>query len=230
MSQMKQQQLKQNQNHFKGLDQKELEALLYFIKQWYCKNDDTGLFDKTKRGRLITSILGNFDYKEHKLPEYLYRSYSFETKKELNDFRSKIIPGKTLLSHPHKDYESWTSDRKIAEKYLPGGESMIDEAKQREHGIMLKISKDDYIDSIFFSMDFVFNNQIEKKKFLPFIFKYLSKDILNNIKENKSVQNQIKDMQYLIPGIVRAITESEYILSELVDSSPEVVKQITTKG
>ena len=219
---------------FKGLKENEFNAFLHFIKQWYCKNDDTGLFDKTNRGKLIKSIINDFvpnNVNNSKdTPEYLYRSYSFKTKEDFANFINKIIPGKTILSHPYKDYESWTSDIKIAEKYLPHGDSMIDSTKENEHGIMLKISKDDFKDAIVFSTEYVFNDKIEKNKFLPFVFKYLSRKLLDKIKDSKPVENDIEELQFLIPGVVRSITESEYILSEMHNVSPIIIRRITTKG
>lgn len=219
---------------FKGLKENEFNAFLHFIKQWYCKNDDTGLFDKTNRGKLIKSIINDFvpnNVNNSKdTPEYLYRSYSFKTKEEFTNFINKIIPNKTILSHPYKDYESWTSDIKIAEKYLPHGDSMIDSTKENEYGIMLKLSKEDFKDAIVFSTEYVFNDKIEKNKFLPLVFKYLSKKLLDKIKDSKQVENDIVELQFLIPGVVRAITESEYILSEMNNVSPIIIRRITTKS
>ena len=219
---------------FKGLKENEFNAFLHFIKQWYCKNDDTGLFDKSNRGKLIKSIINDFvpnNIENSKdTPEFLYRSYSFKTKEDFGNFIRKIKPGNTTLSHPYKDYESWTSDRKIAEKYLPNGESMIDSTKENEHGIMLKISKKDFSEYIIFSTEYVFNDKIEKRKFLPLVFKYLSKNLLNKIRDSKQVEKDIEEIQYLIPGVVRSITESEYILSEMKNVSPEIVRRIPTKG
>lgn len=209
----------------------EIDQLLNIIKQWYCLNDDTNLFtDKTKK--LIIKInLHNF-----RLPQYLYRAYSFKTQSDLDSF---LKGSNTKLSHPTKDYESWTSSMKVAESYYPGGQYQLN--KENKYGVILKIKQSVFQDKIKFSLENLFGSQnpgfsgntsnLDKKIFFNAVFQYLSNKLLDTIK-NKGpeglTKQEIQDFQYSIPGLVRAVSEYEYLTEPLDYPQPLVVK-ITDK-
>ena len=191
----------------------DLNLLLKVLKQWYCLNDDSSLFTPQVNKLLLKINLMNYS-----LPQYLYRAYSFETKKQYQDFIDK---SHTKIKHPTKDYESWSSSLSIAKQYLPGGDAQIN--KNNEYGIIIKIPRSDFQDRIKFSMENLFKVPQDRTIFFNEMFQYLSKELMLKIKSDVLTKKDILEFQHTIPGLVRAITEKEYMLSELDYPQPQTV-------
>lgn len=214
-----------------NLNLNEIDQLINIIKQWYCLNNDKDLFTNNTKKLIMKINLHNF-----RLPQYLYRAYSFKTQKELDDF---LKGSNTKLSHPFKDYESWSSSLKVAESYYPGGQYQLN--KDNKYGVILKIKQSVFHDKIKFSLENLFGSKdpttvgntigTDKKIFFNAIFQYLSNNLLDTIKakgpEGISKQD-IQDFQYVIPGLVRAVSEYEY-LTEPLDYPQPIVVKITDK-
>ena len=199
-----------------NLNGKEIDQLLYVLKQWYCLNDDTDLFTPQTNKLLLKINTHNF-----KLPSALFRAYSFTSKEALNSF---LKAAETKLKHPSKDYESWTSSPRVAEAYFPGGEFQLN--KDSKYGVILKINRNTFQDHIKFSIENLFSGSQDKKIFFGEVFKYLSKDLLLNIKNGDLTKKDIQDFQHVIPGLVRAISEFEYLL-EPIDYPDFTIYKIT---
>jgi hypothetical protein len=201
---------------YKNLNEKEFNLLLKLIKQWYCQNDDTSLFSKGM-DNLLVKIRAN----QVKIPNYLYRAYSFQTKEDLNNFKKTMT---IKIEHPNKDYESWTSKQSIAERYMPQSEYNLN--RNSKYGILIRISSGDFIDNIKFTIEDLFSEKNDKNLFFKFCFSYLSSKMLEKIKEKNFNQKDIEEFQYIIPGLVRAVTESEYLLDKLIHPKPFIIKEI----
>lgn len=216
------------------LDLKEIDQLINIIKQWYCLNNDADLFtQRTKK------LLNKINFHNFRVPQYLYRAYSFNTQKDLDQF---LKGAQTKLKHPVKDYESWTSSIKVAESYYPGGEYQLN--KDAKYGVILKIKSSVFQDRIKFSLENLFGSNIDnekeikgnsattdKKIFFNAVFQYLSGKILDTIKSKGPEalsKQEIQDFQYIIPGLVRSVSEYEYLLEPLDYPQPLIVK-ITDK-
>lgn len=203
-------------NIYKNLNEKEFDLLLKLITQWYCKNDDTNLFSKVMHDLMLKIRAHNV-----KIPETLYRAYSFETKEDLIKFRKGIS---TKISHPTKDYESWTTSRSIAERYLPGSEYVLN--KNTKFGILLALNKSDFEYNIKFTIEDLFSDKNDRNKFFKTCFSYLSTKMLSKIKDNNFNRKDIEEFQYTIPGIVRAVTEKEYLIEEIKNPFPTIIKEV----
>lgn len=201
---------------YKNLDTKDLDLLLKLLKQWYCLNDDTNLFSKSMHNLMLKIRAHNV-----KVPTTLYRAYSFETKEQLENFKKTIT---IKIEHPRKDYESWTSSLNIAERYMPGSDYVIN--KNAKYGILLAINKKDFEHNIKFTIEDLFSSVKDRNNFFKTCFKYLSSIMLSKMKENNFGKKDIEEFQYNIPGIVRAITEKEYLLDKLDYPTPIIVKEI----
>ena len=199
-----------------NLNEDETVLLIKVLKDWYCLNDDSELF--TPR---INKLLLKINTHNFKLPSTLFRAYSFNSKEALNSF---LRAAKTKLKHPSKDYESWTSSPRVAESYFPGGEYQLN--KDSKHGVILKINRNTFQDRIRFSIENLFSEAKDKKIFFTEVFRYLSKDLLLNIKNGNLTKKDIREFQHIIPGLVRAISEYEYLL-EPIDYPDFTIYKIT---
>lgn len=199
-----------------NLNQNETDLLIKILKDWYCLNKDTDLFTPQVNKLLLKINSMNF-----KLPNYLYRAYSFETKKDYNNF---IDNAEKRIAHPSKDYESWTSSLTVAKRYMPGGEGQLN--KNAKIGIILKIPRFDFEDRIKFSIENLFKNYSDRKILFSELFSYMSKDILQKIKIGNLSKQDILEFQHSIPGLVRAISEFEYMIGPLDYPKPECIELI----
>ena len=199
-----------------NLNQNETDLLIKILKDWYCLNNDSNLFTPPVNKLLLKINSMNF-----KLPQYLYRAYSFETKKDYNNF---IDNAEKRIAHPSKDYESWTSSLTVAKRYMPGGEGQLN--KNAKIGIILKIPRFDFEDRIKFSIENLFKNYSDRKILFSELFGYMSKDILQKIKVGNLSKQDILEFQHSIPGLVRAISEFEYMIGPLDYPKPECIELI----
>lgn len=194
-----------------NLNQNETDLLIKILKEWYCLNNDTNLFTPQ-----VNKLLLKINFMNFKLPQYLYRAYSFKTEKELNSF---LKQAETRLCHPKKDYESWTSSINVAKKYAPGGENQFN--SEYKYGVILKIKRFHFEDRIKFSIENLFRDYKDRKILFGELFSYMSKDILKKIKDGNLSKQDIQAFQHSIPGLVRAISEFEYMIGPM--DYPEVI-------
>ena len=199
-----------------NLNQNETTLLVKVLKEWYCLNKDENLFTPQ-----VNKLLLKINSMYFKLPNYLYRAYSFKTEKDLNNF---LKQAETKISHPYKDYESWTSSLPVAKKYAPGGENQL--TSDNKYGVILKIKRFHFEDRIKFSIENLFRNYSDRKLLFSELFAYLSKDIMKKLKDSNLSKQDILVFQHTIPGLVRAISEFEYMLSELDYPEFEIVEYI----
>ena len=199
-----------------NLDQRETDLLIKVLKEWYCLNNDEDLFTPQ-----VNKLLFKINTMNFKLPQYLYRAYSFEHLKDYNNF---IKGAEKRIAHPTKSYESWTASYAVAEKYLPGGEAQLN--KKAKFGIILKIPKFDFEDRIKFSIENLFKQYSDRKILFNEMFRYMSRDLMEKIKYGNLSKQDILDFQYTIPGLVRAVSEFEYLLGPLDYPQPECVKLV----
>lgn len=156
-----------------------------------------------------------------KLPTYLYRAYSFEKEE---DYKKFIDSSFKRIAHPTKDYESWTSSLAVARRYLPGGEGQLN--KNAKIGIILKIPRFDFEDRIKFSIENLFKQYSDRKILFTEMFSYMSKDLMQKIKTGYLSKQDILEFQHSIPGLVRAISEFEYMIGPLDYPKPECIELI----
>ena len=199
-----------------NLDERETNLLIKILKDWYCLNDDSELFTPQ-----VNNLIMKINKMYYKLPAYLYRAYSFEHQKDYDKF---IAGAEKRIAHPTKDYESWTSSLAVAEKYMPGGEAQLN--KKAKIGIILKIPRFDFEDRIKFSIENLFKQYSDRKILFAEMFSYMSKDILEKIKYGNLTKQDILTFQHSIPGLVRAISEFEYMIGPLDYPQPQCVKLI----
>jgi hypothetical protein len=197
-----------------NLNENETALLIKVLKEWYCLNNDSELF--TPR---VNKLLLKINSMHFKLPSNLYRSYSFKTEKDLNNF---LKQAETKISHPSKDYESWTSSLTVAKKYAPGGENQL--TSDNKYGVILKIKRFHFEDRIKFSIENLFRTYSDRKILFSEMFGYLSKDIMRKLKDSNLTKQDILAFQHTIPGLVRAISEFEYMLSELDYPEFEIIE------
>ena len=202
-----------------NLNEQETDLLIRVLKEWYCLNNDKDLFTPQVNKLLIKINTTNF-----KLPAYLYRAYSFEKEE---DYKKFIDGAFKRIEHPNKDYESWTSSLVVAKKYMPGGEGQLN--KNATIGLLLKIPKFDYEDRIKFSIENLFKVYQDRKVLFSEMFSYMSKDVLQKIKIGNLSKQDILEFQHSIPGLVRAISEFEYMIGPLDYPQPETVEVCGTE-
>ena len=69
-----------------NLNQNETDLLIKILKDWYCLNKDTDLFTPQVNKLLLKINSMNF-----KLPNYLYRAYSFEKEEDYKKFKDAAL-------------------------------------------------------------------------------------------------------------------------------------------
>lgn len=199
-----------------NLNEQETDLLIRILREWYCLNDDSELFTHQ-----VNKLIFKINSTNFKLPQYLYRAYSFEHTKDYEQF---IKGAEKRIAHPKKDYESWTSSLPVARTYLPGGDAQLN--KNAKIGIILKIPRFDFEDRIKFSIENLFKQYSDRKVLFSEMFSYMSKDIMQKIKNGNLGKQDILEFQHSIPGLVRAISEFEYMVGPLDYPQPECVALI----
>ena len=214
-----------------------LSYLEKILKAWYCDNSDT-LFTKKNSNlmKYITDIASQINsFNKFEAPEFLYRGITFETYKQKSDMLSKMKET-GMLKHPTKDYDSWTSSLDVAECYAFG-----DKAWHKDKGRAYVILQIPYIgleNNLLFTCEYLFTGKDDKEsrrikqQFFRRMLNNKLNELVSDIKESRYQKNQwdntIKDMEKLIPGLSRALTEFEYILKPVKADSIKILMQ--TKG
>lgn len=204
-------------NKFKYLNDKEFETLLEVVYGWYYLNykfpDDLekkelnihNLFEKIKKNNTNT------------LPSKLYRGLSFSTKKDLDNFMKEIkrtnkVNGKLFRLNKDTRYTAWSSSKKIAESFLPGG----DNSQNDKFGILLTVNtKQLKNENITFSMNFLLHNESEIKDFLGLVLKNEYNKNQKYIKDNSPKRLEAKTMFGYQHGSIFSVTEDEFILNNV---------------
>ena len=199
-----------------NLTEDETVLLIKVLKEWYCLNNDSELFSPRVNKLLLKINSMNF-----KLPQYLYRSYSFEREEDIKKF---IDGAFKRIAHPSKDYESWTSSEKVAKRYMPGGEAQLN--KNAKYGVILRIPRFDFQDRIKFSIENLFKEYNDRKILFNELFKYLSSGLMKNLRDGNLSTKDIVEFQHIIPGMVRAISEFEYMIGPLDYPNPITVATV----
>lgn len=190
-------------NNFKYLSEEEFDRLLIILHNWYYFNytfpEDFPKNDLDKS--LISKI-----QKHGKLPKVLYRALSFKTKKFrdnlLKDFKKNGVTGKS------GNTTSWTSDIKIAQKFLPDNVY----GKNSKYGILLKIYNKDFKNNILFSIENLLDNELERKVFLEKVFKIETTKYLKLIRNKNSRKLKANSMIGQMHGSLLSVAEKEYII------------------
>ena len=202
---------------FKYLSKEEFETLLNVLYGWYYLNykfpdnlekkhpNIIKLFDKIKTNTNI------------KLPLKLYRGLSFENKKDLDQFIKEIkttgkVNGKLFRLQQDTRYTAWSSSKKIAETFLPGGEN----SHHENYGCLISINtKDLKRDNFTFSIKLLLSNEKEIKEFLGLILKSELDKNLKYIDNTKSKKLDPRRMFGYQHGSVFSLIEDEYILNNV---------------
>ncbi len=204
-------------NKFKYLNDKEFETLLNVIYGWYYLNSKFpdnlekkypevyNLFEKIKKNNQM------------RLPSKLYRGLSFSTKRDRDNFLKEIkqknlVNGKLFRLNQDTRYTGWSSSKKIAESFLPGGNS----SHHDNFGILLTIdTKFLKANNITFSMTFLLNNESEIKDFLGLVLKNEYNRNQKYIKDNSPKKLEAKTMIGYQHGTIFSVTEDEFILNNV---------------
>jgi hypothetical protein len=192
--------------YFGFLDEKEYLQLLDLLHMVYYTNKD--ICDKkfNKYNKVIKRIK---DKALVKLPGILYRGMSFPTEEARNSFTASLEKGK--FPEHKKECSSWTTNKKMARGFLPGG---FHNRSSNKYGVMLSLDPKDFKDDIVFTLNnAIFSNQEEKNKFLEAVFKSHQDRFMGKVKDNKKphvslILNSIGPLQ----GAVYATIQDEYIL------------------
>ena len=214
------------------ISEKDLTLLENIIKEWYTNNSDKLFASKNsnimKYMRNISKQLDSF--RKFNSPSYLYRGISFENDK-LKDEALKKMKEQGVLKHPTKDYDSWTSSEEVAMEYCTGPKAAHPDGPY----VILKVPHSAINENILFTIEVLFTGKddktgrIMKQKFFRKILNNKLNSLVSDLKESRYQKNQwdntIKDMEKLIPGLSRALTEFEYILKPVKADSIKILMQ-----
>ena len=214
------------------ISEKDLTLLENIIKEWYTNNSDKLFASKNsnimKYMRNISKQLDSF--RKFNPPEFLYRGISFEDSKTKEQM-VKTMKDSGILKHPTKDYDSWTSSLDIAKEYAFGDKA----SHKGKANLILKVPYQSIEDSLLFTSEYLFTGEdtTESRQIKQQFFRKILNNKLNglvqDIKTKKYQKNQwdttIKDMEKLIPGLSRALTEFEYILKPIKSDSIVILMQ-----
>ena len=214
----------------------DLSYLERILKEWYCDNSDALFTDKRKPLMNYLRGLGKDPNTYTDLftaPDYLYRAITFETKQQKESMLKKMKET-GVLKHPTKNYDSWTSSEEVAMDYYNGPKASYPNG----FGVILKVPHSAINEKILFTAEVLFTGKndktgrVLKQKFFRKILNNKLNNLVTDLKESRYQKNQwdntIKDMEKLIPGLSRALTEFEYILEPIKSDSIVILMQ--TKG
>ena len=215
------------------LPSKDLTHLERILKEWYCDNSDALFTDKRKPLMVYLNSLAkdpNIYTDLFMAPEFLYRAISFETNQQKSDML-KNMKESGQLKHPTKDYDSWTSSLDVAHEYAFGDKASYPNG----HSVILKVPHSAIYENILFTIEVLFTGKndktgrIMKQQFFRKILNNKLNNLVTDLKESRYQKNQwdntIKDMEKLIPGLSRALTEFEYILKPVKADSIKILMQ-----
>lgn len=185
-----------------------LILLHQIISRWYSENKEPN----PKTLAFIKSIDYNHTWEE---PKTLYRGFSFDNPQTKNQI-IKDIKNRTL-KHPTKKIESWTSSLAIAKTYATGPDT---------NTLLISIPFSDVKDHILFSIEYLFTGKNDtrgikqKQQFFKMQvnnqMSLLLKDIKNKNYKPGQFSDTLKGLEIFIPGLVRALTEFEYIIPTII--------------
>ena len=205
-------------NKFKYLNEEEFETLLKVIYGWYYLNYKFP-DDLEKRHPEIIKLFNKIKLNSNeKLPSKLYRGLSFATKKDFDNFlkeckTSGLVNGKIFRLNQNTKYTAWSSSKKIAKTFLPGGENSYEGDK---FGCLLVLNtKDIDKDNITFGIKMLLTNEEETKEFLQMVLKSESDKNIKYINDTKSKKLDPKKMFGFQHGSVFSVMEDEYILNNV---------------
>lgn len=215
------------------LPSKDLTHLERILKEWYCDNSDALFTDKRKPLMVYLNSLAkdpNIYTDLFMAPEFLYRAISFETNQQKSDML-KNMKESGQLKHPTKDYDSWTSSLDVAYEYAFGDKASYPNGPS----VILKVPHSAIYENILFTIEVLFTGKndktgrIMKQQFFRKILNNKLNNLVTDLKESRYQKNQwdntIKDMEKLIPGLSRALTEFEYILKPVKADSIKILMQ-----
>ena len=202
---------------FKYLDKKEFEILLSVLYGWYYLNYKFP-DDLEKKQPHIHNLFEKIKKNNHTpIPPKLYRGLSFSTKKARDNFMKEIkqtnkVNGKLFRLNKDTRYTAWSSSKKVAETFLPGGANSHND----EYGILLTVETKQLKDeNITFSMTFLLHTENEIRDFLSLVLKNEYNKNQQYIKTNPYNKLNAKKMFGYQHGTVFSITEDEYILNNV---------------
>ena len=76
------------------------------------------------------------------------------------------------------------------------------------------------------SIENLFKEYSDRKILFNALFQYLSKDLMRSLKDGNLSTKDIQEFQHIIPGMVRAISEYEYMIGPLDYPSPITVATV----
>ena len=217
------------------ISEKDLTLLENIIKEWYTNNSDKLFASKNsnimKYMKSIAEQLNELDsFNKFTPPEFLYRGISFEDSKTKAQM-VKTMKESGVLKHPTKDYDSWTSSLDIAKEYAFGDKA----SHKGKANLILKVPYQSVEDALLFTSEYLFTGEDTKEsrrikqQFFRKILNNKLNGLVQDIKNKRYLKNQwdstIKDMEKLIPGLSRALTEFEYILKPIKSDSIVILMQ-----
>lgn len=204
-------------NKFKYLNEKEFETLLNVLYGWYYLNHKFPDNLEVKHPEILKLFNKIKQNTQIKLPPKLYRGLSFSNKKDMVQFLKEIeqtqkVNGKIFRLGKDTRYTSWSSSKKIAETFLPGGEN----SHHDRFGCLITINtKDLDMDNFTFSIKLLLSSENDIKDFLSLILKSELDKNLKYINETKSKRLDPRTMFGYQHGSVFSLIEDEYILNNV---------------
>jgi len=211
-------------SHFKNLSDEEFETLIKILRDWYYHaipfetQIQKNKIELPKLLKKITNVQTNH-------PPYIYRALSFQSKTDFDQVVKELNKG--IIQRNNSEYTSWTSSKKIAYSFLPGGDYTLNN-KYSKYGILIKLPKGIYKDKILFTTEGLFKSDKEKLDFLKILLVYTHKKNLKMITAANSIKhiNQ-SDFFGAAHGGFYAAEENEYILEKIITDQKIDFKTIT---
>ena len=202
---------------FKYLTKEEFETLLNVLYGWYYLNHKFPDNLESKHPEVIKLFNKIKTNSNTKLPNTLYRGLAFSNKKDMDQFIKEIkdtgkVNGKLFRLKQDTRYTAWSSSKKIATSFLPGGEN----SHHDNYGCLITINtKDLKMDNFTFSIKLLLSNESEIKDFLQLILKMELDKNLKYINDTKSKKLDPRRMFGYQHGSVFSLIEDEYILNNV---------------
>ncbi len=208
--------------YFNFLNEKEYMLLIDILHLAYYTNKDLCSSKFKKYSKLIKKIR---DKGLLNLPAKLYRGMSFASQSDLDSFVSSLDSG--IFPTHKKECGSWTSNKRMAEEFLPGG---FRDRKSNKFGILLSLDPKQFKSDIVFTMDNSIFTEQTKKDFLRVIFESHQKRFYDKLKENREIDvDYIFDSIGPLQGAVHAAMQNEFILRNPTNKVEGINQKIIKK-
>lgn len=203
-------------NRFKTLKQSEFNELLNLLYGWYYLNYKLGNNFESENKDLVKIIQKIKTESTLKTPRKLYRGLSFDSDKERQEFldeckKTGYINGRIFRLKTATQFTAWTSSKKIAEKFLSGGDN-----SSSDNGFSTLIELDTsklHVDNIFFSIEYLLRTEEERKEFLKLVLEQEYKGNQKLVAKAKRVRNLDPDQMFGYQhGAMFSLIEKEFIL------------------